>query len=269
MPTAPVLPPLAPFQEISRLLAWLNYLWACYQALLCNYHSLQSENAQLRERAAEAEKRAAHAEQRAAYAEKCAAAAEKRAAAAEQRAEDAEQCAAAAEQRADEAEEDAAYWKNRVEKAEQELEAKRQQEEAEAEILHELSRDSDWSSVSKGNFVAKQTNAVLKAKRETAQIQAELDKLKSLIAKLVDSLPFDGVTQEPVMYPVILVPSNPNLDAKIVNKGSAMNLRTFMGGQFPTGHGARIQDTYECADVKTMYEGIFELLKLCGHDLDE
>jgi len=288
MPT--ILPPLAPFQEISWLTAWLTYLWGCYQALMGNYQELQALNIRLQQiagdaaqRAAAAEKRAAAAEKRAADAEQRAADAEQRAADAEQRAEDAEQCAADAEQRAADAEqraedaeqcaadaeEDAAYWQDRAEQAKQELDAMMQQEKAEAAILHELSYDSDWSSVPKLNFVAKQTNAVLKAKEETAQKQAELDKLNSLISKLVDCLPFDGVTQEPVRYPVIIVPSDLTMDAKIVNIGSAMNLKSMMGGKFPTGHGATIESTHECADVKRMYEAIFKLLKLCGHQLDE
>ena len=246
-----------------QLIQLLMHIWGLYQALIANYQELQAQNTRLQQIAADAEQRAADAEQRAEDAEQCAADAEQRAEDAEQRAEDAEQCAAAAEQHAE-------NWQHYAEKVEKELNAMMERDEAKADILHELSRDSsDWTSVSKVNFVEKQTNAVLKAKKETAKKQAELDKLNSLISKLVDCLPFDGVTQEPVRYPVIIVPSDSTMDAKIVNIGSAMNLKSMMGGKFPTGHGANIQSIHECADVKTMYEAIFKLLKLCGHNLDE
>jgi chromosome segregation ATPase len=259
-----------------QLIQFLMHIWGLYQALIAHYQELQAQNIRLQQiaddaerRAAAAEKRAADAEKRAADAEQRAADAEQRAADAEQRAADAEQRAADAEQRAADAEEDSAYWQGRTQQAERELNARERQEAAEAAILHELSHDSSWTSVSKRNFFKNQTIAVLNAQRETAQIQAKLDKLKSSIAKLAEGLPFDVVTQEQVRYPVIIVPSDLRMDAKIVNIGSAMNLIAQMKSKFPMGQDATIQGVYECADVKNMYEGIFKLLKLCGHNLDE
>jgi|LauGreDrversion4_2_1035121.scaffolds.fasta_scaffold158227_2 hypothetical protein len=210
MPTAPVLPPLAPFQEISRLLAWLNYLWACYQALLGNYHALQSENAQLREsaahaeqRAAHAEQRAAHAEQRAAYAERCAAYAER--CAAHRRAmnndlleeisnqefcvEDAKNNAYEAEQRADEAEQRADKAEQRADKAENELNALYEQQHVENQILCELAMDESWrTSISKVNFVKKQTRLVLNTNAKNEELKSKLQTSILSCERLVDSL---------------------------------------------------------------------------------
>lgn len=281
MPT--VLPPLAPFQKISWLMAWINYLWGCYQALMGNYQLLQAENAKL-----QAEKAKMQTENAMMRLQNACLLSQLQTKDEQRRTESHKNClmketirglmkeaafqrriASTAEQRLTCAEEDAAYWQCCAEQAEQDLCAREQQEAAEAAILFELGNDASWTSVSKGNFVKSQTKAVLKAQNKTAQKQAELDEIKSSIAKLAESLPFDAVTQSPVTCPVIVVPSLSTLDAKIVNKGSAMNLKNVMGGKFPTGHGATIQGTYECADVKTMYEGIFKLLKLCGHNLDE
>jgi len=304
MPTATVLPPLAPFQEISRLLAWLNYLWACYQALLGNYRALKAENAQLRERAAEAEQRASEAEQRASEAEQRAAEAEQRASEAEQRASEAEQRAAYAEKRtayaekrasdrrvmngdlheeisilncrvedarndAYEAEQRAVEAEQRAYYAEKVLNALHEQKDVEVKILHELSMDRSWTSVSKGNFVGKQTKAVLNARRETLQCQAKFDQLTQLMLDLKEQLPLDIVTQSTVNCPVILFPSLETLDPKIVNKESAFKLKNSMNNKFPIGHGATIQKVYECADLKNMFAAIQKILKLCGRDLDE
>ena len=262
MPTATVLPPLAPFQENSRLLAWLNYLWACYQALLGNYRALKAENAQLRERAA-------HAEQRAAYAEKCAAHIRvmnknlrDEVSYLEFRVEDAKNDAYEAEQRAYDAEQ-------RAYEAENELNALYEQKNVEEQILHELSNDESWTSVSKGNFVNKQTKAVLNARRETAQCQAKIDQLMQLMLDLKEQLPIDIVEQTTVVCPVILFPSLETIDPKIVNKESAIKLKNFMGNKFPSGHGATIQKVYECADLKNMFAAIHKFLKLGGHDLGE
>ena len=262
MPTATVLPPLAPFQEISRLLAWLNYLWACYQALLGNYHALQSENAQLRERAAEAEKRAA-------YAEKCAAHRRimnnnlhEEISELEFRVEDAKNDAYEAEQRAYEAEQ-------RAYEAEKELNDLYEQKNVEDRILHELSKDKSWTSVSKGKFVEKQTNAVLNARRKTAEYQAKIDQLTRLMLDLKEQLPLDVVTQSTVVFPVILFPSLKTLDPKIVNKETALRLLQTVEKKFPIGHEATIQSVHECADLKNMFAAIQKFLKLCGHDLDE
>ena len=283
MPTATVLPPLAPFQEISRLLAWLNYLWACNQALLGNYRALKAENAQLRELLAEANKHAAESDKRAAESDKRAADAEQRAAYAEKRVadrrvmngdlleeisilecrvEDARNDAYEAEQRADEAEQRAYY-------AENELNALYEQKDVEDQILHELANDKSWTSVSKGNFVNKQTKAVLNARRETDQCQAKIDQLKQLMLDLKEQLPLDIVTQSTVKCPVILFPSLETLDPKIVNKESAIGLKNSMDNKFPIGHGATIQKVYECADLKNMFAAIQKFLKLCGRDLDE
>ena len=195
MQTATVLPPLAPFQEISRLLAWLNYLWACYQALLGNYHALKAENAQLRERAAHAEQRAAHAEQRAAHAEQRAAYAERCAAHRrlmnenlhvqisdlEYHVKEAEQNVYEAEQRADEAEQ-------RADEAEKELNALNENQCAEALILHELSNDKSWTSVSKMKFVNRQTKAVLDANAKVEDMRSKLQTSIECCERLVESI---------------------------------------------------------------------------------
>jgi hypothetical protein len=276
MPTATVLPPLAPFQEISRLLAWLNYLWACYQALLGNYHALKAENAQLRERAAHAEQRAAEAEQRAARAEKLAAHRRvmnndlhEEISILKCRVEDAKNDAYEAEQRADEAEQRAYDAEQRAYDAEKELNALYEQKNVEDQILHELSNDESWTSVSKGKFVNKQTKAVLNARRETDQCQAKIDQLTQLMLDRKEQLPLDIVTQSTVNCPVILFPSLETLDPKIVNKESAFRLKNSMSNKFPIGHGATIQKVYECADLKNMFAAIQNFLKLCGRDLDE
>jgi hypothetical protein len=264
MPTATVLPPLAPFQEISRLLAWLNYLWACYQALLGNYRALQAENAQLRERAAyteqcavnvsqraaHAEKRAAHAEQRAAHAEQRAAYAEQRAAYAERcadhrrnmnndlheeisnlefRVEDAKNDAAEAEQRADEAEQ-------RAYDAENELNALYEQQHVENQILRELSNDGSWTSVSKGNFVNKQTRLVMEMTNEVKELKSKLETSTDFCERLVNSVsqlfrcPIElGV---PESNPVLCVGIR-NGPAFVLSAETAKNLK----GKHPLLHG--------------------------------
>lgn len=302
MPT--FLPPLAPFQEISWLMAWINYLWGCYQALMGNYQVLQAHNAELQAEKAKMQTENAYlrlqivtlrsqnvadvdrqkTEKHKRFlmksaikdAQKCAAVAQKFAAIAaidQQQLHVVKKQLHDAEQRVTYAEEDAAYWQCRAEQAEQELDAREQRKEAKAAakaaVLHELGNDPIWTSVSKVNCVKTQTRAVLEAQRKAAQKQAELVKLKSSIVNIVKWMPFDDVDQKTVTCPVIVVPSLSTLDAKIVDKGSAMNLIANMNGKFPTGHGATIQGTYECADVKAMYEGIFKLLELCGHELDK
>ena len=266
MPTATVLPPLAPFQEISRLLAWLNYLWACYQALLGNYRALKAENAQLRERAAEAEQRAANAEKRAADRRVMNGDLHEEISNLEFRVEDARNDAAEAEQRAANAEKRAANAENELNAL---YEQKDREDQIEDQILHELANDKSWTSVSKGNFVNKQTKAVLNARRETDQCQAKIDQLKQLMLDLKEQLPLDIVTQSTVKCPVILFPSLETLDPKIVNKESAIGLKNSMDNKFPIGHGATIQKVYECADLKNMFAAIQKFLKLCGRDLDE
>ena len=229
----------------DTLLQFFWHIWALYQALIANYRELQAQHIRLQKIASDAAQRAANAEEDAANAEEDAAYWQER----------------------------AAYWQERAEQAENELDAREHRKEAKdaakAAVLHELSSDLSRTSGSRVKFVKQQTKAVLEAQRKTAQKQAELDKLKSSIAELSESLPFDVVTQEPVMYPAIIVPSDSRMDAKIVNMGSAMNLIAQMKSKFPIGQDVTIQGVYECADVKTMYEGIFKLLKLCGHKLDE
>ena len=269
-------------QNISWLMALVNYLRGIYQALIGKYGDLQkllAENAILHQavyelrafkkylRVFDADRIFELYKQRDRTSKHKIKLLKERAANAEQRAANAEQRAADAEQQSD-------YWKVRAEKAEDELydmirrkNAKAAQKVGDAiAAFNEQSSRQDWYWVS---FPKAQTDAVLEAQRKTAQKQAELVKLKSSIVKIVECfLPFDDIEQKTVTCPVIVVPSLSTLDAKIVNKGSAMNLKTYMGGQFPTGHGAKIKGTYECADVKTMYQGIFELLKLCDHDLE-
>jgi hypothetical protein len=171
---------------------------------------------QLRERAAEAEKRAAHAEQRAAHAEQRAAHAEKRAAHAEQRAAHAEQRAAYAEKcaahrrnmnedlhkeisdlqyRVEDAKNDAAEAEQRADEAEQrayyaenDLNALYEQKNAEDQILHELASDRSWTSVSKGNFVGKQTKAVLNAKAKVEELKSRLQTSIECCERLVSSV---------------------------------------------------------------------------------
>jgi hypothetical protein len=288
-------------------MALMNYLWGCYQALIGKYGVLQAENAKLQAENAKLQqcvdnaaqrvayanerrslheqryvtsehklillkKRAADAEQRAAYAERCADHRRNMNYDLHKKISDLEFCveytkndAYDAEQRADEAEQRAYDAKN-------ELNALYEQQRVEALILHELSNDKNWTSrtsVSRVNFVKKQTQAVLNAQRETYQCQAKIDQLTQLMLDLKEQLPLDIVTQTTVKCPVILFPSLETLDPKIVNKESVFRLKNSMDNKFPIGHGATIQKVYECADLKNMFAAIQKFLKLCGRDLDE
>ena len=288
---------LAIFQKFPRFIAWCNYLWACYLTLLGNFPDLSAENTRLTEILANANSCLEAAQSNEEYAFQWAINSIFREQQAEERAADAEKRAAAAEKHAEnarnrvdelndvldsenavirnlhcdvaEAQQSAQYWQYCAEEAEQRLEAVYQQEAAEAAILHELSFDQDWSSGSKRNFVAKQTEAVLNARRETVKCQMKIDQLTQLMLDLKGQLPFDIISQSTVQHPVILIPSLKTLDPKIMNKESVSGLKDSMYNQFPIGHGATIEKVYECADLKNMFAAIQKFLKLCGHDLDE
>ena len=185
-----------------QLIQFLMHIWGLYQALIANYQELQAQNIRLHQiassatqRAAEAEQRAAHAEQRAAEAEDRAAHAEKRAAdrrvmnanlheeisILECRVYEAEQRAYEAEQRADEAEQ-------RAYDAENELNALYEQKDIEDKILHELANDESWTSVSKGNFINKQTRLVTKMTKIIDDLKSKLQTSTECCNSLVNSV---------------------------------------------------------------------------------
>ena len=289
-----------------QLIQLLMYFWGLYQALCGNYQALQAENSQLRQRLAEADESATDSQeererfdalqaenyqlrQRLAEADESAAESQEEQERFEdlvrrsvneyeEKLEDLRNQLAALEAENESLKNDAADAAEAKEylvelesyatRLERELKAMRAKEEAEAAVLHELANDGRWKSVSKGNFVKMQTNAVLNARRETAKLQAEIDNLKRyLIEPLVKSLPFDTVQQELVQEPVIVVPSLRDIDAKILNWKSVRSLQIH-GNKFPIGHNATIAGVYECADVKNMFAAILEVLKRCDHNLN-
>ena len=247
-----------------ELIQLLMHFWGLYQALIANYQELQAQNIRLHQiasaatqRAAEAEHRAAEAEHRAAEAEDRAAHAEKRAAdrrvmndnlhkeistlecriyEAEQRADEAEQRADEAEQRADEAEDRAYEAEQRAYYAENELNALYEQKDVEDQILHELANDKSWTSVSKGNFINKQTSLVMKMTKIINDLKSKLETSTDCCERLVNSVsqlfhcPIDlGV---PESTPVLCVGVS-NGPAFVSSAETAENLK----GKHPLLHG--------------------------------
>jgi hypothetical protein len=240
-----------------ELIQLLMHFWGLYQALIANYQELQAQNIRLHQiasaathRAAEAEHRAAEAEDRAAHAEKRAAdrrvmndnlneeistlecriyEAEHRAAEAEDRAYEAEHRAAEAEDRAYEAEQ-------RADEAENELNTLYKQKDVEDQILHELANDKSWTSVSKGNFINKQTRLVMKMTKTIDDLKSKLQTSTDCCERLVNSVsqlfycPIDlGV---PESNPVLCV-GVMNGPAFVSSAETAKNLE----GKHPLLHG--------------------------------
>jgi hypothetical protein len=268
MPT--FLPPLASTQDFSRLLAWFNYLWACYQALLGNYHALlgnyhallgnyhalKAENAQLRERAAEAEKRAAHAEEHSAELHNYA--------------KHAQHLQENADLRADKAEKYAFEMEVYANKLELELAALGAEEKARYEVMHELKYDEDGKGGKWTKFVDSQTKAVLKAQKELKNYKRSMDKFVEQIVGLLQPNLFDLITQRSSLeFPVIVISSSEQDDPIFMNRGDAQNAKFLSGNKFPMGQGSTIKKIVECASLKNMVKSMREVLKLCDCDLSE
>jgi hypothetical protein len=233
-----------------ELIQLLMHFWGLYQALIANYQELQAQNIRLHQIASAATQRAAEAEHRAAEAEDRAAHAEKRAAdrrvmnanlheeisILECRIYEAEQRADEAEQRADEAEDRAYEAEQRAYYAENELNALYEQKDVEDQILHELANDESWTSVSKGNFINKQTSLVMKMTKIIDDLKSKLQTSTDCCDSLVNSVsqlfhcPIDlGV---PESTPVLCVGVS-NGPAFVSSAETAENLK----GKHPLLHG--------------------------------
>ena len=157
-----------------QLIQLLMHIWGLYQALCGNYHALQADNVRLGELLAKAEERADNAEKHS----------DRR----HYKNEDLQQEIIELKIRTEDAADEAQYWQCRAEEAERKLEAIYEQEAAEAEILRELSRDPSWTSVSKGNFVKKQTKAVLEANAKVLALKSQLRTSLETCQILADSV---------------------------------------------------------------------------------
>jgi hypothetical protein len=266
-----VLPPFAPLQKISLLMALVKYLWGCYQALMGNYQVLQDRNDQLQKRVAEADMRASAAEQ-------CAAAAEQK--------------IIVLTQKFKEQLDDAYYALDNAISRQEELEKELKileddffcQDRVQASVISEFDLYSKklWKNHKKGNntatlsckvqtnFINGQTQSFIDKENKIRDLKHKLDALKRNVQGCIfTGFPTDVVTLNRVKDPVIVIPSLENVNPKIMDFKSYQELSRTLPAKFPYAQGATITGVHSCADVNMMLKAMQQVLKLCDCDLDE